>query len=125
MKVANVQSIIAANTVLNTNLTSIALPLYHIYGYAIQAVYTGTPSGTFKLQASSDPINPPGQGMGANVVTNWTDVANSSVTVTAAGNYMWNVTDVMYNYVRLVYTDGSAGASTAVLTVSTFNAKGV
>lgn len=125
MKVANVQNIIPADTVLNANINSSPMPLYQVYGYSIQAVYTGTPTGTFKLQASSDPVFPGNKGPNSNFVTNWTDVANSSVTVTAAGNYMWNVTDVMYNFVRLVYTDGSAGASTAVITVSTFNAKGI
>ena len=125
MKVANVQNIVPANTVLNTNINSDPMPLYHVYGYSIQAVYTGTPTGTFKLQASSDPVFPGNKAPNSNFVVNWTDVANSSVTVTAAGNYMWNVTDVMYNFVRLVYTDGSSGASTAVLTVSTFNAKGI
>ena len=121
MKVYNVTNIIPAGTVLNANLNSEQMPLYNIYGYSIQAVYTGTPTGTFKLQASSDPVYP----ASPSVVTNWTDIADSSVAVTAAGDTTWNVYNVMYNFVRLVYVDGSAGASTAVLTISTFNAKGI
>ena len=45
--------------------------------------------------------------------------------VSAAGNYMWNVTDVMYNYVRVVYTDTSSGTSTAIVTSLVFNGKGI
>lgn len=125
MRVYNVPNIIPAATVLNTTVNSTPMQLYEMYGFSIQAVFTGTPTGTFKLQASNDPVYASNIPAGARVVTNWTDIANSMVTVTAAGDYMWNVTDSMYNFVRVVYTDGSAGASTAVLTVCTFNSKGI
>lgn len=93
-----------------------------MYGYSIQAVWTGTPTGTFKLQASCDPCNPyePNQ----YVPINWTDIANSSAAVSAAGNFTWNIFWASYNWVRMVYTDGSGGTSTAVLTSVLFNAKG-
>ena len=109
---------------MNTNLTSSAFNLNQIYGYCIQAVWTGTPTGTFKLQASADPSDIQLRNANQQPV-NWTDVANSSQAVTIAGSYMWNVTEIMYGWVRLVYTDTSSGASTAVLTVSTINTKGV
>lgn len=125
MRVYNVPNIIPAATVLNTTVSSTPMQIYEMYGYSIQVVFTGTPTGTFKLQASNDPVYASNIPAGARVVTNWTDIANSMVTVTAAGDYMWNVTDSMYNFVRVVYTDGSAGASTAVLTVCTFNSKGI
>lgn len=112
MNVANEQ--IITNVVMNANRVSAAIPVVNIYGYAIQATYTGTPTGTFKLQASADkfdyanPTQPP-------VPTHWTDISGSSQAVSAAGDFMWNVTGCFYTYVRLVYTDGSSGASTAVL----------
>lgn len=109
---------LATNIVLNTNLNSSNMQLLQIYGYAVQIMVTGTPNGTFKLQASCDPFN------NQDLVTNWTDVANSSYTMSAAGTYMWNVTDVMYNWMRLVYTDASGGTSTAILN-ATLNTKGV
>ena len=125
MKVYNVPNIIPASTVMNADITSTEMQLYHMYGFSIQVTFTGTPTGTFKLQASDDPVYASNIPAGARVVTNWTDVANSSQVVTAAGSVMWSATDAMYNYIRVVYTDGSAGASTAIITSCTFNGKGV
>lgn len=122
MKVTNKQIITSA--VMNATINSPATDVQQIYGVAIQAEFTATPTGTLKLQASCDPATSynSGNGTGANPVTNWTDVANSSYAVSASGNYMWNVVDIMYNWIRVVYTDGSGGTSTAVLNV-TINAK--
>lgn len=121
MRVANIPNIIPVSTVLNATRTSSVVPLYQIFGYSIQVVFTGTPTGSFKLQASCDPV-PQSSAPGAETVfnpVNWTDVLNSSQSVSAAGNIIWNVADVMYNYVRVVYTDTSSGTSTAIVTVST------
>lgn len=125
MKVYNTQNIIPAGTVMNHTITSTYYQLRDIYGFCIQVVYTGTPTGTFKLQASADPVPLAGK-LSTEPPTHWTDIANSSYSVTAGGDYMWNVFDSMYNYVRIVYTDTSAGhSSTAVITSATINAKGV
>lgn len=124
MRVYNVPNIIPTATVMNANINSNPMQLLNMFGYSIQLVYTGTPTGTFKLQASSDPIYTTTPGIQA-TPTNWTDVLNSSQAVSAAGNYMWNVSESMYNYVRVVYTDGSSGASTAIITSATFNGKGM
>lgn len=116
MRVINV--IIESGVIMNTNINSQPLNLNQMFGYSIQAVYTGTPTGTFKLQCSVDAnsgnINP----------VNWTDIANTPFVVASAGSFTWNVYDVMYNWVRLVYTDASGGTSTAVLT-ATYNGKGM
>lgn len=121
MRVSNKQ-IIAAQ-VMNTNFNSAPYDMQQVYGCAIQAYWTGTPTGTLKLQASCDPATSynSGNAAGSNVVTNWTDIAGSSQVVSAAGNFIWNNFDIMYTWIRLVYTDGSSGASTAVLnaTIST------
>lgn len=126
MRVVNIPNLFPASTVMNTTLTSSTIPLFMIYGYAIQVVFTGTPTGSFKLQGSCDPVPQAAQAAGGIYsATNWSDIANSSDSVIAAGNYMWNVYDVMYNYVRVVYTDTSGGTSTAIITSSTFNGKGI
>lgn len=130
MLIYNKPNIIPASTVMNATLNSSALQLENMFGYAIQIVFTGTPTGSFKLQSSCDPVTAAGQKFGANGAvtfspTNWTDIADSTFTVSAAGNVEWNVTDVMYNYVRVVYTDTSSGASTAIITSATFNGKGM
>ena len=56
MRVYNVPNIIPASTVLNATINSQAMQLYNMYGYSIQLVWTGTPTGSFKLQASCDPV---------------------------------------------------------------------
>lgn len=122
MKVYNKPSFITG-IVLNANYTSSALQLWEMFGYSIQAVITGTPTGTFKLQGSADPVstaimNP------AVVPVHWTDIDDSSVVISAAGSILWSISDAMYNWVRVVYTDGSSGISTATM-VATFNGKGV
>ena len=116
-------AVLVTNAVMNTTITSPAVQLDQIIGYAIQAVYTGTPTGTFKLQASNDPVKL-AYDVNPQTPTNWTDIANSSYSVSSAGIYTWNVTDVFYTFVRLVYTDGSSGTSTAVLNAN-INFKGI
>ncbi len=126
MRVVNIPNIIPAGTVLSATRNSQAVPLYQIFGYAIQLVFTGTPTGSFKLQGSCDPVPQAAQAaISPYSVTNWTDISGSSQSVTAAGSIIWNAEDTMYNYVRVVYTDTSSGASTAIITVSTFNGRGI
>lgn len=114
---------------LNANYTSPYQPLKNIYTYAMVAIITGVPTGTIAIQASNDPETndtqynstnlPPAQGP-----TNWVTIANSPFTVTTAGEQMWNVNAVGYNYVRVIYTDSSGGTSTATAKII-FNGKGV
>lgn len=116
----------APGTVLNANLNSAPMQLQHMFGFSIQLVWTGTPTGTFKLQGSSDSVYvAPRNTLSPETPVNWTDIANSSEAVSAAGSFMWNVSDAFYNFVRVVYTDASSGASTAAITVATMNGKGM
>lgn len=113
--------------VLNTNITSLPVNLVSTYSYAIQVVWTGTPTGSFELQASCDPAAA-AQGYPSGAVynpVNWTTIQASNIVVTAAGTWMWNGQDQAYNWVRIAYTDTSGGTSTAALTVCTVNSKSV
>lgn len=104
---------------MNVSSNSPAVPLKNVYLYSMAAIVTGTPTGTIKLQASNDPetnSTMPG-GIPQPLPINWVDIANSSFSLSAAGETMWNVTDVAYNYVRVVYTDSSSGASTATMNI--------
>lgn len=103
---------------LNANYNGPAFQLNEMYGFFFQIVVTGTPTGSFKLQCSGDPS------LRDTMPTRWVDVASSTTAVSAAGSIYFNITDVFYNWVRLVYTDGSSGASTARM-LAIFNAKGV
>lgn len=120
---------ISTDVVLNANRNSEYVQLKNIFMYCIAAIITGTPTGTIKLQASNDPETndtqynvtagrPPAVGP-----TNWVDIDDSDFVVSSAGETMWNVRYIGYNYVRVVYTDGSSGASTATMSII-FNGKG-
>lgn len=115
---------IQSAVVLNTNINGPFVPLKNIFMYCLAAVVTGTPTGIIKLQASNDPETNDTVPLSDNPPTNWVDISDSSFTLTAAGETMWNVSEIAYNYVRVVYTDSSSGASTATMTVI-FNGKGV
>lgn len=89
-----------------STITTSSQSLNQIFSYSIQAVYTGAPDGTIKLQASNDN-------------SNWVDVTSSSVALTSSGNGIWNVSGSNYQYVRVKYTDGGVGG-TGALTVLVF-----
>ncbi len=122
---------LAIGTVLNANIASSpAIPLQSVIAYAIQIFFTGTPTGTFSLNVSSDPVaqaTATGNYTGSiTAPTHWSPLSNSSFTVAAAGSVMWNYEAIPgYNWVQIVYTDGSSGASTATITSVQVSCKGV
>lgn len=66
----------------------------------LQAVWTGTPTGTFKVQTSGDPDDAP--------PTNWDDYPESEVAVAgAAGSQSWDIVKTGASWARLVYTNAS------------------
>lgn len=107
---------------MNTTINSLPSALTQTFGYAMQAVYTGVPTGIIKLQASCDPFKYLVDG-GLQTPTNWDDITNSQFTLSDQGVTIWNVTGVFYQFVRVVYEDTSGGTSTAVLNV-TISTKG-
>ena len=128
MRVYNKQ--IMTNQPLNVSFNSPFSPLKSIILYTMAFNVTGTPNGTVKLQASNDPETndtqysavtnlPPTQ-----VPVNWADIENSTFVLTASGTTMWNVRDIGYNYVRVVYTDSSGGTSAATVSI-VLNCKGI
>ncbi len=101
------------------SITSRAQQLTEMAMACIQAVFTGTPNGTFKLQVSTT-HKEDNQG---NILTagTWTDYTGSSQAIVAAGDFAWNLSTTPYPYVRLVYTR-SSGTGTLNVTI---NGKGV
>lgn len=72
-----------------------AIDLEFIEDFSIEAAWTGTPTGSFKVQAS-------------NTKANWDDIADSSVAVSgAAGSHIWNLNKQEYRWARLVYINQS------------------
>jgi hypothetical protein len=126
---------VATAVPLNANYNSPYVQLKSIYTYTMAAIITGTPTGTIQIQASNDPETNdtqtntptvPGQTMPnppSKAPVNWVTITGSPFIVTSAGEEMWNVNFVGYNYVRVQYLDGSGGTSTATMTII-FNGKG-
>lgn len=106
----------------STNLATIWLG--HCAMAAIQLVFTGSPVGSFKLQASCDEPRDSATtpSLVAAGVTNWTDISGSSVSISAAGDIMWNIENPGYNFIRVVWTRTSGSGS---LTVARINVKGI
>lgn len=119
MRIANDLAVDAGSMTSTNTINSDPVWLGHAMGVAIQAVWTGTPNGAFKLQSSLDPQEySPGY---TPTITNWEDIADSSYSVTgSAGSYTWNVSDAFFRWIRIVYTNTS---SAGTLTVR-FNTKG-
>lgn len=91
------------------DVASIGLDLQNMAIGSIQAVFTGSPNGTFKLQWSNDIVPIPASGAAnlASSVVNWTDYTGSSQAISAAGNFGWVLGDTGYRWIRLVYTRSS------------------
>jgi hypothetical protein len=102
-------------------ITSKAIDMRQIYGYAVQGIFTGTPLGSIKLQASCD--SPPTNEVGGPAPTNWSDIQESSQSISGAGNWLPNVIGSFYNWVRVVYTPTTPGSNAGTLNVR-MNAKG-
>jgi len=94
--------------------TSLPAVLAHAWGYSIQAIITGTVTGSIKLQGSSDAA-PDANFSAANYsVVNWTDIADSTQSVSGAGTVTWDVSRSAYSWVRAVYTAVSGTGNISV-----------
>jgi hypothetical protein len=90
-------------------ITTAPQPLDHIYGFAIQVVWTGTPVGNFSLEASCDA---PTDGT---LPVNWGTLPSSSIPAGgAAGAQIYNVSESFYKWIRIKYVgSGSSGTVNA------------
>jgi len=92
------------------SLTSGAIDAEQFYRASVIATFTDNAStGTVKLQASNDA--PVGGNMAPFTPTNWADIANATVSVSAGGTVAVPVTELSHRWVRVVFTR-SAGAGT-------------
>lgn len=101
-------------TDMSVTINGPALILEQSQDFSIQAKWTGTPTGSFKLQCSNDVEA---------TVTDWEDIPGSTLAVAgAAGTQVWNYTGAPFRWVRIVYT---ATSGSGTLTKCLFSAKGV
>jgi len=78
---------------------------------SVQAVITGTSTGTLKLQFSNDILDPT---LTLSAPTNWSDIPNATVVVAGAGVVAIPKTDLCYQTIRAVFihTNGASGTIT-------------
>jgi len=80
----------------NATATSDPFPVEDMYGYCVQALWIGAlGSGSIKLQASLD-------------ANTWADICTSEVTIAGGGDQLWNVSDVLYKWLRVSVTSNTA-----------------
>jgi len=106
------QNPVITNGNMSGALVSETIPLDQVFGYSIQAVYTtaGTLGGVLRLECSNNHT----EDNEKNVVVpgTWSVVTSSPVTLTGAGNYMWNVESVNYLWARVTYTPAMGDSGT-------------
>lgn len=87
----------------SADVTSVPIDLGDMHNYGITVLFSDASlGGTLTLQAGPD-------------YTNWITIPNSSQTVTAGANHVWNVSNAGgYRYVRAFW---DAGAGTGTLTM--------
>lgn len=107
----------------SASFNSDPFPVSHMTWAAICATISGSASlnSTLKIQACVDPAQNPGTGA-TNIsgLTNWVDVASTSATVTSDGSTMWNIADIGWSWLRVVYTRTTGTGAIAIRA----NAKG-
>lgn len=125
MKYSNLSLFAAGVTsvTLNANWTSKPFRLELRDGGSIQLNWTGTPSGTFKVQCSNDAGQTTDSGNPDSVtgLNNWTDITGATAAAGgAAGSAVFDIT-TQVRWVRVVYT---FSASTGTLTNAQAHSKG-
>ncbi len=124
MKIKNDSITFDTTDLSQTACTSQGFNLSHIANFAFQAVTTGAPVGVFKVQVSCDAGQPSAASEAQQVatVTNWSDLPNATVAVSASGTHLINVVDAGYNWARIVYTKTSG---TGAISSARCNFKGI
>lgn len=109
---------LVSGATIGVGFVSSVVDLQQVWIYSLQASWTGSPIGEFKIQASND-VRPEAvdRPVPYFAPTNWTVVGGSisSTTAISSSNFMWNVDSPAYRWIRLVYV---AQTATGVLTVN-------
>lgn len=80
-------------TVTNADVISNAIDISQDYGFAFQAIWTGSSPlvGTVKVQSTVDG-------------NTWSDIPNTTQNVNGAGSFLWNVNGAFYSKARVYFT---------------------
>lgn len=97
----------------------IVIPASQVIAASVQAVVTGTSTGTLNLQFSND-IAPPVDSFGKPAPTHWSNIATiGTVAIAGAGVYSMPKLDVAYQYIRTSFTHTNAASGTITVNIST------
>lgn len=124
MRFAPVSLLTSPPQSMGTSFKSTGIDLNQTVLYSIEAVWTGSPVGSFNLEVSNDivPVNPsatnPVGADPAGLVVNWVTYTGSSTAVSGAGNFLWNCLDAGYRWVRVSYTAASGSGSCTQISYS-------
>jgi hypothetical protein len=103
---------------MNSTLKGSAIDVSSAFGFSFIVRWTGSPVGTLSIQASNyvqvGNETPPD--------SSFTTDSVATLAVSAAGEKLFNISDVGYRWVRLVWTFTSG---TGTFTVAQFNSKGI
>lgn len=122
MKIHN-QALELDGTDMQATITSEPLYLGSIINCSFQIVYTGTPNGNFKLQASNDIVDSI-KDVSSSDIVNWTDITGTTVNITSAGSHLYELEAIGYQWIRVVWTDSSSG-DPSTITVANYFVKGL
>lgn len=86
-----------------------ALDTSQVFRVSAQAVATGSPSATVKLQVSNDQPQGSGMNTGGFTPTNWSDLVGSSVSVNSATTFLIPSVEVCYRWIRVSVVGGGTG----------------
>ena len=86
-----------------TNITSTPIDLSNVQGFSIQAYWDNAPTGSFHLEVSN------------NDGATWSIYQDSVVAIPVVGDQIfWNVSEVHFDLVRLIYTATSGTGNVTV-----------
>lgn len=104
-----------SNQSLSSSYTSPPIPMDQKVGVNIQAIWTSTPVGTFKLQTSLS--YQPGGSIGNSppVAGTWDDFPSSSQSSSGVNSCTWNISDAFFRWIRVVYTSTSGSGTLSTL----------
>jgi hypothetical protein len=104
---------------MSATISSLPIAVDKFTACSIQASYTGSPVGTFTVQASNDVgTNPTGNAANVSGIQNWTTVTAYTQAITAAGSVLWSFDDLNYAWLRCVYTRTSGSGTLTVRAVA-------
>lgn len=98
---------------LSNSWTSDPILLEHVSNYSIQLVFSGTLTGTWSLQSSTDEghTSQATEATRAQGVENWTTIFGSEQAIVEAGDHTWNVQQAGYKWVRIAWEPSSGTGS--------------